>query len=580
MESEDNYSGKHAVSRISRRELLAGAVGVGVGAVGMTLVGCSDDGGKGATATSTAPTASTTASAYKPQTTATSRPSQPIDKSQPPKNAIVILLDSLNRHMVGAYGGTEFATPNLDRFAQRAVRFDSNFAGSLPCIPARHDLLCGALDFLWKPWGSIEIWENSLTSHLSEAGIVSQLISDHPHLFETGGENYHTHFTAWQYERGHETDPWKTRPDPSWIGAPDFGRGIMPYDRSRGYFRDEADFPGPRTMQATADWLDQNAGYHDRFLLVVDEFDPHEPFDTPEPYASMYDDSWEGQHLIWPPYVNGGIEKGFITERQGRQIRASYGGKLTMIDAWFGKVIDAIDRNGLWDDTAVIVCTDHGHYLGEKDIWGKPGVPAFEPMSHTPLMIAWPGVTSGTTSALTTTVDIFTTLAEIFGVQPKHRTHGRSLAPILRGEANSIRDYVLCGVWGRQVNLIHSGWKYSRSPAGANAPISMWSNRWSTMPVPRYPGLRIPPPDDRAFLDRMPGSTVPVIRQPYAAGDALPYWAIGDFTGNHLYDLKEDPHEERNLVGADIEREHADRLRQALKEIEAPDEQLIRLGLV
>ena len=157
MESDDSYSGKHAVSRISRRELLASAVGVGVGAVGMTLVGCSDDGGKGVTATSTAPTASTTASAYKPQTTAATRPSQPIDKSQPPKNAIVILLDSLNRHMVGAYGGTEFATPSLDRFAQRAVRFDSNFAGSLPCIPARHDLLCGALDFLWKPWGSMEI---------------------------------------------------------------------------------------------------------------------------------------------------------------------------------------------------------------------------------------------------------------------------------------------------------------------------------------------------------------------------------------------------------------------------------------
>jgi len=580
MESEDNYLGKHAVSRISRRELLAGAVGVGVGAVGMTLVGCSDDGGKGATVTSAAPTASTTASAYKPQTMASARPSQPIDKSQPPKNAIVILLDSLNRHMVGAYGGTEFATPNLDRFAQRAVRFDSNFAGSLPCIPARHDLLCGALDFLWKPWGSMEIWENSLTGHLSEAGIVSQLISDHPHLFETGGENYHTHFTAWQYERGHETDPWKTRPDPSWIGAPSFGRGTMPYDNSRGYFRDEADFPGPRTMQATAEWLDQNAGYHDRFLLVVDEFDPHEPFDTPEPYASMYDDSWEGQHLIWPPYVNGGIQKGTLTEREGRQVRASYGGKLTMIDAWFGKVLDAIDRNGLWNDTAVIVCTDHGHYLGEKDIWGKPGVPAFEPMSHTPLMIAWPGVAPGVTSALTTTVDLFATLAEIFGVQPKHRTHGRSLAPLLRGEANSIRDYVLCGTWGREVNLIHGDWKYALAPVGANAPISMWSNRWSTMPVPRYPALRILPPDARAFLDRMPGSTVPVIRQPYAAGDMLPYWALGDFNGNHLYNLKDDPHEERNLAGADIEREHADRLRQALKEIEAPDEQFIRLGLV
>ena len=68
-----------------------------------------------------------------------------------PKNAIVILLDSLNRHMLGAYGGREFATPNLDSFARCAVRFDRHYSGSLPCIPARHDILCGAIDFLWKP---------------------------------------------------------------------------------------------------------------------------------------------------------------------------------------------------------------------------------------------------------------------------------------------------------------------------------------------------------------------------------------------------------------------------------------------
>ena len=75
-----------------------------------------------------------------------------------PKNVIVVLLDSLNRHMLGAYGGTEFETPCLDAFAMRAVRFDKHYSGSLPCMPARHDILCGALDFLWKPWGSIEVW--------------------------------------------------------------------------------------------------------------------------------------------------------------------------------------------------------------------------------------------------------------------------------------------------------------------------------------------------------------------------------------------------------------------------------------
>jgi arylsulfatase A-like enzyme len=74
------------------------------------------------------------------------------DEPRHPKNAIVILLDSLNRHMLGAYGGLEFATPNLDAFARRALRFEKHYTGSLPCIPARHDILCGAIDFLWRPW--------------------------------------------------------------------------------------------------------------------------------------------------------------------------------------------------------------------------------------------------------------------------------------------------------------------------------------------------------------------------------------------------------------------------------------------
>ena len=98
----------------------------------------------------------------------------------------------------------------------------------------------------------------------------------------------------------------------------------MPYDNSRGWFRGEDDFPGPAHDGARRrSWLDDNAGCHDRFLLFVDEFDPHEPFDTPEPYASMYDDDWEGPHLIWPPYTSGAVATGVLDRAPGRQVRAS-----------------------------------------------------------------------------------------------------------------------------------------------------------------------------------------------------------------------------------------------------------------
>jgi len=501
------------------------------------------------------------------------------DSPRTPANAIVILLDSLNRHLLGAYGGGEFETPSLDRFARRALCFERHYAGSLPCIPARHDLLCGALDFLWKPWGSIEIWEEAITVPLRRAGVVTKLVTDHPHLFEVGGENYHTDFTAWDYQRGHESDPWQTRADPSWLGAPSFGRGHTPYDDSRGYFRDAADFPGPRTMAAAAGWLERHGRTHERFFLLIDEFDPHEPFDTPEPYASMYDPQWQGPHLIWPPYIRGAVEHGVLTPAQARQLRACYGAKLTMIDAWLGRVFDAIDRTGLWETTAVIVCTDHGHYLGEKDIWGKPPVPIYEPLGHIPLLIAWPGVAPRRIAALTTTLDIHATLRDLFGVPTRHRTHGHSLAPLIRGEARRVRDYVLSGVWGREVHVIDDQFKYARSPVGENAPLSLWSNRWSTMPAHQLPDLRLPPPDDRAVLDRMPGSTIPVIRQPFAAGDLLPYWAMGGFRGHHLFNLADDPREDRNLVGTPAERQMTEKLRAALDEVEASSDQRERLGL-
>lgn len=492
---------------------------------------------------------------------------------------VVVLLDSLKREALGCYGGTELDTPVLDGFAAGALRFTGHRTGSLPCIPARHDLLCGALDFLWRPWGSIEIWEEAFTVPLRAAGVTTKLVSDHPHLFEAGGENYHTDFGAWDYQRGHESDPWRTRPDPSWAGAPSFHRGHTPYDDSRGWFRDEADFPGPRTMTEAARWLREEAPAADRFLLLIDEFDPHEPFDTPEPWASRYDPDWEGPHLIWPPYVRGGIRKGVLTEREAHQLRAQYGAKLSMIDHWLGRVLDAVDAGGHRDDTAVIICTDHGLYLGEHDLFGKPGAAVREPLGHIPLLVRWPGRAPGTCEALTTTVDLHATICDVFGVSSPHRTHGHSLVPLLTGAATSVRDWALCGVWGQEVQVTDGHHKLTRAPVGENAPLSMWSNRWSTMPVTSVPELRLPPPDDRARLDRMPGSRIPVIRQPFQPGDMLPYWAYTRFEGDLLFDVVDDPGETHNLAGTAVAAELEELLRVALGDVEAPDDQYVRLGL-
>ena len=123
-------------------------------------------------------------------------------------------------------------------------------------------------------------------------------------------------------------------------------------------------------------------------------------------------------------------------------------------------------------------------------------------------------------------------------------------------------------------------YKYARSPAGDAYPLSLWSNRWSTMPIPSFPGLRLPDPDRRAIIDFMPDSDIPVLRQPFAPGDMLPFWCANQRPNTHcLYDLENDPDESENLLNTPQEKRMVDLLRTALDELDAPAEQLVRLGI-
>jgi arylsulfatase A-like enzyme len=337
-------------------------------------------------------------------------------------------------------------------------------------------------------------------------------------------------------------------------------------------------------MRAAATWLRDGAPDDAPFLLFVDEFDPHEPFDTPEPWAGRYDPDWEGELLIWPPYDVGAVAAGRLSEREGRHIRANYGSKLSMIDHWAGQVFDALTERGLWESTAVIVCTDHGHYLGEKDIWGKPGVMQYEPLGHIPLLVHWPGAPGGAScAALTTNVDINATLVDVFGVGTQGVVHGTSLVPLLTGSGSitQVREWAIGGVYGNWVQVTDGHRKYARGAVGDNFPLSMWSNRWSTMPVHGLEdAVRLPPPDRRARLDFMPQSDIPVIRQPFEPGDRLPFWVGGNAVDAHfLFDIDEDPDESVNAVGGAVESEMVELLRHALESVDAPDEQFERLGI-
>ncbi len=153
--------------------------------------------------------------------------------------------------------------------------------------------------------------------------------------------------------------------------------------------------------------------------------------------------------------------------------------------------------------------------------------------------------------------------------------------PLLNGTTTSVREWALCGVWGREVHVSDATRTFAKAPVDTNRPLSMYSNRWSTMPVRAFPDVRLPRPDGRATLARAPGSNVPVIRQPFDASDNLPFWAHGSFRGDVLYDRFEP---EAGAASNDpattrARSEMTELLETALRAVDVPAEQFVRLGV-
>ncbi|SVD20632.1 uncharacterized protein METZ01_LOCUS373486 [marine metagenome] len=122
--------------------------------------------------------------------------------------AIMLMFDTLSRHMLPSYGCDWVQAPNFERLAARTVQFQNSYAGSLPCMPARRELHTGRYNFLHRSWGPLEPFDDSMPQILRENGIHTHLCTDHQHYFEEGGATYHTKYSSWEFSRGQEGDPW------------------------------------------------------------------------------------------------------------------------------------------------------------------------------------------------------------------------------------------------------------------------------------------------------------------------------------------------------------------------------------
>jgi len=177
---------------------------------------------------------------------------------------IFIVMDSLNRHYIKPYKTDSWIkTPNLERLAAKGVTFDNHYSGSLPCMPARREMMTGRYNFLETPWGPIEPWDDCLPMLMrQQKNIYTHLITDHYHYFHKGGYGYHNLFNSWEFERGQEGDVWKpviNHPEVEAKRGKAMNRGAYWRNRSQMDPENELDYPTTRCFEKAMEFLDLNS---------------------------------------------------------------------------------------------------------------------------------------------------------------------------------------------------------------------------------------------------------------------------------------------------------------------------------
>jgi arylsulfatase A-like enzyme len=486
--------------------------------------------------------------------------------------AVVLLFDSLNRRFLPPYGAEGIHAPNFTRLAEHSIRFETCYAGSMPCMPARRELHTGRYNFLHRSWGPLEPFDDSVPEMLGEAGVYTHLVTDHQHYWEDGGATYHNRFDSYEFFRGQEGDAWKGHvadpPQPTGANRR-IRHGLWRQDLiNRKYLSDEKDHPQTKTIDAGLEFMATNRE-EDDWLLHIECFDPHEPFFSYAEHQRLYGllPADERRSTDWPDYKRVDEDDALV-----QQVRDEYSALLSMCDASLGRILDRFDQENLWEDTLLIVCTDHGFLLGEHGWWGKNVQHWFDENIHTPLFVWDPRARRAgeVRSSLVQTVDIGPTLLGAFGLEPTERMQGRSLTPVINRD-DPIREHALFGTFGGHVNITDGRYVYMRANATAdNRPLVEHTL------MPTHMNKRFTP-EELADVELHP----PLAFTRGAPVLTMPGTAFGDpaSLGTVLFDLETDPHQEHPLLDDSQELRMATMLREAMLQADAPASQFERMGL-
>jgi iduronate 2-sulfatase len=359
------------------------------------------------------------------------------------RNVLFIASDDLN-NCLGCFGHPIVRTPNIDRIAKAGVHFEKSYCQFPLCSPSRTSLMTG----LAPDTTTVYDLNRHFRKQLPDVVTLPQLFQKNGYFAGRAGKIYHYGVPGQIGTAGLDDPPsWNKAVNPNGVDHTKEEPLLTNYTKDRGlgsaicfHSSDAKDEEHTDAIVAAEVIKMMEEHRNEPFFLGAGFYRPHVPWIAPSKYYDMYplekiqappfDESEMSIAPEWA-YFTKPSNWGMSVLQRREAIRAYYA-SITFMDAQVGKLLDALDRLGLTQDTTIVFWGDNGYHLGEHGQWMKQAV--FEPAARIPLLFGGAGVKARGKACRRTVelLDIYPTLASMCGLQgTPANLHGRNLAPLL-----------------------------------------------------------------------------------------------------------------------------------------------------
>ncbi len=384
-----------------------------------------------------------------------------------PRNLIILCADEMRGDCLSANGlNPDIRTPNMDAVAARGVNLTRHFTCFPKCVPARISMTTGRYthtDGYRTIWQHMPIDQPNVLKTLLVHNYETAVLGLN-HAWENLHEASHTPPELKPGQRGLRIDhhSW-TRPlkaiyeeyksrAPDLKGAAELVDTDLPLTAQTRYRGDlDVHWDSEAITEQAVQLLTSVRDRSRPLFMQVNLGPPHPPYAAPEPWFSMYDPE---KIAVFPHDLPAKAplslrkQREFRTgmnpdERLLRKMQAVYYGMISRVDAQLGRILQAIEQQGLWDNSIILLLSDHGDFAGQYGLGEKWDTTFADCLTHVPCILAGGGLPQGKTiSALSDHTDLAPTLLGLLGLQPDWLIHGHDLRPLLEGQVERVREAV------------------------------------------------------------------------------------------------------------------------------------------